>query len=86
MEPRPLDPWLGIRADLLRGDAAYRRDESDDLNEGGRALRAKAGHLRRRFLELQEASAALKARSELLRQQRERSRELPDNRRGASGR
>ena len=26
---------------MLRGDAAYRRDESDDLKESGRALRAK---------------------------------------------
>ena len=56
----------------MRGDAAYRRDESDDLRESGRALRAKAERLRQHFLELQQASAALKAESEQLRQQFER--------------
>jgi hypothetical protein len=61
-------------ADLLRGDAAYRRDESDDLKEGGRALRAKAERLRRHFLELQENSAALKAESAQLRRQLQRRR------------
>jgi len=72
MQPRRLDPLPELRAELVRGEAAYRRDESDDLKESGRALRAKAGHLRRRFLELQEASAALKAESEALRQKLER--------------
>jgi hypothetical protein len=56
----------------LRGDAAYRCDESDDLRQSGRALRAKAERLRRRFLELREASAALKAESERLRRQFQR--------------
>jgi hypothetical protein len=69
VEPRGPDPLPGLRADLLRGDAAYKRDESDDLRESGHALRAKAERLRRHFLELQEASAALKAESEQLRQQ-----------------
>jgi phage shock protein A len=69
VQSRGPDPLPGLRADLLRGDAAYRRDESDDLRESGQALRAKAERLRRHFLELQETSAALKAQSDQLRQQ-----------------
>jgi hypothetical protein len=77
VESRGPDRILGLRADLLRGDAAYRRDESDDLRESGRALRANAERLRRHFLELGKASAALKAESEQLRQrfQRQHARE-----------
>jgi hypothetical protein len=75
VESRRPDPLPGLRADLLRGDAAYRRDESDDIRESGRALRAKAERLRRHFLELREASLALKAASEQLRQQVQRWRE-----------
>jgi hypothetical protein len=75
VESRRPDPLPGLRADLLRGDAAYRRDESDDLRQSGHALRAKAEQLRRHFLELREASAGLKAESEQLRQQFERRHE-----------
>ena len=75
MQSGARDPLPGLRADLLRGDAAYRRDESDDLRESGHALRAKAEQLRRHFLELREASAGLKAASEQLRQQFERRHE-----------
>jgi hypothetical protein len=69
VEARRPDPRPDLKADLLRGDAAYRRDESDDLRRSGRALRAKGEQLRRHFLELQEASADLKAESEQLRQE-----------------
>ena len=72
MELGSPDPLPGLRADLLRGDAAYRRDESDDLRESGRALRAKAERLRRHFLELRDASVALKEESEQLRQRFQR--------------
>jgi hypothetical protein len=72
VKPRRPDPISGLTADLLRGEAAYTRDESDDLRDSGRALRAKAERLRRHFLDLQEASAALKAESDQLRQQFQR--------------
>jgi hypothetical protein len=75
VESRRPDPLSGLKADLLRGDAAYRRDESDDLRHSGRALRAKGEQLRRHFLELQAASAALKGESEHLRQEFERRRQ-----------
>jgi predicted nuclease with TOPRIM domain len=74
VESRRRDPLPGLTADLLRGDAAYRRDESDELKEAGRALRAKAERLRRHFHELQENSAALKAESAQLRRQFRRRR------------
>jgi molecular chaperone GrpE (heat shock protein) len=74
VEARRPDPQPGLKADLLRGDAAYRRDESDELTQSGRALRAKAEQLQRHFVELQEASAALKAESEQLRREFQRRR------------
>jgi len=74
VEDRRPDPQPELTAALLRGAAAYRRDESDDLRESGRALRAKAERLRQHFRELQDASAALKAESEQLRRQFQRRR------------
>jgi uncharacterized protein YlxW (UPF0749 family) len=74
VENRRPDPQPELKADLLRGAAAYRRHESDDLRQSGSALRAKAERLQRHFRELQEASAALKAESQQLRQQFQRRR------------
>jgi hypothetical protein len=70
----------------LRGDAAYRRDESGRPQGSSRALRAKAERLRQHFLELQEASAALKAESEQLRQQFKRQHASDDDRASGSKR
>jgi hypothetical protein len=73
-ESRPSDPLLELRADLVRGEAAYERDQSDDLNDSGRALRARGDRLRRYLRELQEGSSALRAQYEQLRRQFERQR------------